>query len=938
MPDTEPIVLPCCNWCGHDVQASPARLILDRIRASFRGKAYPCQTCGRLSYRPPSLLGAMDVDLEKWSGAPLYKQLLLAVMFVGAFLLADAVSVSSMSLEGSPPWYLPVALSLALLVCGGIRYSPLVLIGSLAGAVVNYHRPLISWCGIPGVILLNLPYVSAAALLRGRWRIDPKLGSLHDVARFVLILFSAEAISAFFGIVTLLGDGLVKWHDALGIAINWWTGDAIAMITFTPFLLVHIVPHVNSWLTTGAATTPRVPRKRHVSAVAVLEMAAQAGFSLAAIWLVFGCTSAAPYQPLYLLFILVVWVAVRQGVPRATLATFGVNAGMMFAAWVTHAHQGSLPRLQLAMLSLGITSLCVGAIVTERRRVEVELASRVNLETFAAEIGAALTRCQILREGLKLCADGFVRYLSLVFVGVWHLNELTNVLELEASAAVQPEIDGDARFALEINRIAQNGTAYSTNDVGQDAIVADAQWARQQTVIAFAGQPLIIDGRVVGVVAMFAPHPFADETLKSTANVVECIAQFISRMRTDVALRKSKNDAEAAGRAKSEFLANMSHEIRTPMNGILGVTDLMLETELSSDLRDLVETVKLSGEGLLTIINDILDFSKIDAGKLTLDPTDVDLRDMLGRAIKIHAFSAAKKGLRLLCEFEPNVPEQVIIDPTRFVQIITNLLGNAIKFTLSGEVEIKIRLANLSNNIAQLHFCVRDTGIGIPEAKQRVIFEAFSQEDASTSRKFGGTGLGLTISAKLVHMLGGTIWVESEVGKGSRFHFTVEAPILTKTLAPDLVESKIEHEAPVASSRPRSDEPGLQILLAEDNVINQKVAVRLLEREGYTVTVVESGGAVLEALKEEAFDLILMDVQMPGMDGLEATVVIRQNENFSGSHIPIIALTAHALSQDKERCLNAGMDAFLTKPIRAEILRNEIRRLRPATARKCEVA
>ncbi|MFZ0593298.1 MAG: hypothetical protein WAM39_22770 [Bryobacteraceae bacterium] len=282
---------------------------------------------------------------------------------------------------------------------------------------------------------------------------------------------------------------------------------------------------------------PSAPRRRHISAGAILEMVVQTGFSLAAIWLVFGCTPAAPYQPLYLLFILVVWVAVRQGLPRATLATFMVNAGMMFAAWVTHAHHGTLPRLQLAMLALGLTSLFLGAVVSERRRAEVALARRANLETFAAEIGAALTRSRILHEGLKLCVDGFVRYLDLVFAGVWYLNDLTNVLELEASAGTHPRIDWDALLALEIERIAQKCTAYSTNDIWKDAIVADQQWVRQERVVAFAGQPLIIDDRVVGVVAMFAPHPFAEETLKSTANVAESIGQFITRMRTGLCTR-----------------------------------------------------------------------------------------------------------------------------------------------------------------------------------------------------------------------------------------------------------------------------------------------------------------------------------------------------------------------------------------------------------------
>jgi signal transduction histidine kinase/CheY-like chemotaxis protein len=428
-----------------------------------------------------------------------------------------------------------------------------------------------------------------------------------------------------------------------------------------------------------------------------------------------------------------------------------------------------------------------------------------------------------------------------------------------------------------------------------------------------------------------------DET-GQTVRMIGAIVDISRRKQVEAKLIEAKQAAEAAGRAKGEFLANMSHEIRTPMNGILGVADLLLETDLSYDQRDLVETVKLSGEGLLTIINDILDFSKIEAGKLTLDPVPVDLRETVRRTLKLHAFTALKKGLTLVCDFEDDVPSRVVLDATRFSQIITNLLGNAIKFTPSGKVEVRTSLANISNDVAHLHFCVSDTGIGIPEAKQCVIFEAFSQEDVSTSRKFGGTGLGLTISARLVQLLGGTIWVESEVGKGSSFHFTVEAPVAATIASARPVDFNMGNEAAVLRTSHQPIGPALEILLAEDNAVNQKVATRLLQREGHCVTVVEDGRAVLEALRERTFDLILMDVQMPGMDGLEATLAIRQSEKFSGNHIPIIALTAHAMSQDRERCLNAGMDAYLTKPIRAAALSEELRRLRTRVSSNYEVA
>jgi signal transduction histidine kinase/CheY-like chemotaxis protein/integral membrane sensor domain MASE1 len=1058
VPAAKPLdnALLCPNCGGHDVQAPDIKLIPDRILAGFRGKAHRCQACGRRIYPPFSLPGATPVDLPKWSNAPVYKQLLLAMVFVGAFLLADTISTASITWEGSPPWYLPEALSLALLLCGGIRYSPLLLIGSLAGAVVNYHRPILSWCGIPGVILLNLPFVIAAALLRGRWRIDPKLGSLRDVGRFVLILFSAEAVNALFGTLTLLGDGLVNRSDAISTWINWWTSDAIAIITFGPFLLIHIVPQVNSWLTARAPIRPSVRSRRHISAGAILEMAAQTGFSLAAIWLVFGCTSAAPYQPLYLLFILVVWVAVRQGLPRATLAAFMVNAGMMFAAWVTHAHQGTLPRLQLAMLALGLTSLYLGAVVSERRAAEVELARRANLETFAAEIGAALTRSRILREGLTLCADGFVHYLDLVFAGIWYLNDLTNALELEASASTHAPIDGDTLLALEIERIAQKRTASCTNDVWKDAVIADDQWVRQEGIVAFAGQPLITDDRVVGVVAMFAPHPFAEETLKSTANVAESISQFITRIRTDAALHKAKDDAEAANRAKSEFLANMSHEIRTPLNGIVGMTELALDTDLTPEQREYLQTVKTSSDSLLIVINDILDFSKIEAGKIELEAVDFNLCDCLEATLRTFALHSEEKGLELLCEIAPEVPEVVQGDSTRLRQILTNLVGNAIKFTSEGEVAVKVEFEAVDGSEHLLHFMVSDTGIGIPLEKQKSIFNPFTQADTSTTRKYGGTGLGLTISSRLVTMMGGKIWVEGDVGRGTEVHFTAKfkspgntepvgtagslsvprgakvlivddnrtnlrilegilrrwdirsksvqggkealaelsaawqgtdpyAVILTDRHMPDmdgfnLVErirqrpelstavimmlTSCGHRGdtercnqlglsasllkPIRQSelrdaltrilgapeqngkrspvRPNSfrgaldPSRSLRILLAEDNVVNQRVAGRLLEKRGHRVVVAVNGREALKALDEESYDLVLMDVQMPEIDGVEATAKIREMEKLTGRHQLVVALTAHAMKGDVERCLSAGMDGYLSKPIRLQEL------------------
>jgi signal transduction histidine kinase/ActR/RegA family two-component response regulator len=377
-------------------------------------------------------------------------------------------------------------------------------------------------------------------------------------------------------------------------------------------------------------------------------------------------------------------------------------------------------------------------------------------------------------------------------------------------------------------------------------------------------------------------------------------------------LLAAKRIAEEASRAKSEFLANMSHEIRTPMNGIIGMTDLALMTPLSDTQRDYLQTVRGSAESLLVIINDILDFSKIEAGKLEIATMDFSLRTLLRDTLKPMSIRAEEKRLRLTVDVNPDVPDAVVGDPIRLRQVLVNLVSNALKFTDVGEILVRIVHDREPDGArVALHFSVVDTGIGIPEDKQVAIFQAFTQADGSTTRVYGGTGLGLTISWQLVSLMGGHIQVESTPGRGSAFYFSITLPLAS---APIAVAPAPKPVAPIVEARP------LRVLVAEDNIVNRRLAEHLLRQRGHQPLMVVNGREAVDALARTSVDLVLMDLQMPEMDGFEATAAIRARERTTGARTPIVALTAHAMEGDRQRCLDADMDGYVSKPIDASEL------------------
>ena len=966
------------------------------------------------------------------------RQLAVAVGFIVVYVLLDHSTLSFQIWTEISAWYPPTGLAFAALLGLGPGYAAAILIAADIASIVNYHQPVHSYSFLVGNIEFTAVYSAAALVLRRVVRIDLHLRTVRDVMWLLMVAMVSSSVVAFVGAGFLALDHLIPSQKYLSATLNWWIGDAVAIGSIAPFCMIYVLPGLRRFAgypeigTSEEATGKRAESRRESHGVRrTAESALFAVSIVGVLWAALSGHFSRGDQMFYLLFLPLIWMAVRRGLRGATAAILALDTGIIVALRIYPREASELTLLQFLMLILSLAGLVLGTLISERDASEGKLEKeearmRLLLESTGEAIYGVDTKGECTFCNLAMLRT--LGFRSQAGVLGRNIHEMIHHTKRDGTPYPAEECELQEAFQSARKFHAPDELLWRADGTSFDAEI----WC----------YPLLQEGEMQGAVVTFV-----DITERKKAQEV---------------LRQAKEDAEAANRAKSDFLANMSHEIRTPMNGILGMTTLALETKLDPEQRDYLSMVKSSGESLLTLLNDILDLSKIEAGKLELEIAELSVEDCIEEALWPLALRAQQKGIALVWNVSGDIPEEVRGDATRLRQVLINLAGNALKFTSEGQVGITVRLAESSEDGLVLQFTVSDTGIGIAEDKQKKIFEAFAQADMSTTRRYGGTGLGLSICERLVQLMGGRIWVESEEGRGSKFHFTTkmlrkagdeeagaaqigkkqpgdwrvlivednpinrellerlllrwkmqvvlagsveealakiaesqsagkrfstvliekdlrspgglelaatlhttsaaEVPVILvhsrlldaaerkrcaqlgvtrtilkpfrrSTLYEALLEShgEMEEEQSATPEKPAEEIQGsLRILLAEDNFVNQRLITRLLEKMGHVVTVAENGQMALRMLSEKEFDLVAMDMQMPIKDGLEATEEIRAGEKKTGRHLPIVAMTANAFEEDRQRCLRAGMDGYVAKPVTAKSIAMEIRRVMAA--------
>jgi signal transduction histidine kinase len=670
-----------------------------------------------------------------WDG----RRVAVSVVLCVSYFVLDRTTVDFQLWNNISAWYPPSGLLLAVLMGLEFRYVPPLYFTSAFCSVVNYHQSPFNHEFWAEVTVIFFGYWVAAWSLRRYLDRQMPFGKIRDVIIFLAFSLSAAGFVAALGSLALVMLSDVPRSQYASAALNWWIGDSVALVCFSPFLLIHVMP----WIRKFTRMEPALVSHAIFSADAAvnspgiwfLENTAQGASIALSLFVVFRWELVANYELYYLFFLPIIWIAVRHGLRGASIAILLLNAGAMVNIFFYPESLSKLAMLQVLMLIVSLTGLSLGTLVSEREQGQLSLR-----ESFAQMEALVASVNEVIFE-----FDGEGTYKN-----IWVTDESTLLIPRRQMLGkrLSDVIDRDvAKLLLSACRRVLN--------TGQGESV--------EYCFPLQGEDHWWISRI---------NPVRIGAAGDWKTVCMTAVDITEHKRREIELQKAKDSAEAASRTKSEFLANISHEFRTPMNGIIGMTELVLDGPVNDEQREYLELVKTSSDSLLQILNDVLDLSKVEAGKLDLDPYEFPLADKLDESLKPMRFRAGQKHVALNWALAPGVPALVNGDPLRLRQILLNLVGNAIKFTDHGGVTVTVDVDREMHEAVLLHFRVTDTGIGIAAEKQALVFEAFAQADSSTTRKYGGTGLGLTISARLVDLMGGKIWLESELGKGTTFHFT----------------------------------------------------------------------------------------------------------------------------------------------------------------------